>query len=217
MGLSLSSFLSQSNAAFTSASTAALVAIEGNSYSTVAVLDFGGQLDDESGDGCGRMPWLSMRYPIGDTSSLTRFVIGLEEVILEYRQDTEEAHINVDAEAPANDPWSEDLFHRQRSPRSPIRDPNETVEPATDEAKEVDGLTIDKAAPDQDASPNEQSLGDSYWEQHLDDDVWSAPLIPAPRIGPVGSTQRSILLAGELLIRPPLLKPSGHTDERRAT
>ena len=76
LGLSLSSFSSQGNLLFTAASAAALVAVEGNNYSTVAVLDFGSQQDDLSGDGRGRRPELSSRFPVGDTSPLTRFVIG---------------------------------------------------------------------------------------------------------------------------------------------
>lgn len=53
----------------------------------VAVLDFGSQQDDESGDGRGRMPWLSIRYPIGDTSPLARFVIGLDEELIKRGTD----------------------------------------------------------------------------------------------------------------------------------
>ena len=124
-GLSLSSFSSLNNLGFSTTITAALVAVEGNSYSTVAVLDFGTQQDDESGDGRGRMPWLSNRYPIGDQSPLKRFVIGLDEAIEKYRRNTDESHHSEDDPAPQKDVWTEDLFHRSRPFRAPTRHPSQ--------------------------------------------------------------------------------------------
>ena len=48
------------------------------------ILDFGAE-NDEVGSGEERMPWLSALHPFGDTSPLTRFVIGLDEALRDYR------------------------------------------------------------------------------------------------------------------------------------
>ena len=41
------------------------------------------------------MPWLSAEHPVGDTSPLTRFVIGLDEALRDYRG-SEEASLPRD-------------------------------------------------------------------------------------------------------------------------
>ena len=57
------------------------------------------------------MPWLSALHPFGDTSPLTRFVIGLDEALRDYRG-SEDATSPSGTRAHSNDPWNEDLFHR---------------------------------------------------------------------------------------------------------
>jgi hypothetical protein len=56
------------------------------------------------------MPWLSTLHPFGDTSSLTRLIIGLDEALRDYRG-SEEAPL-LRSPGPSQDPWNEDLFYR---------------------------------------------------------------------------------------------------------
>jgi hypothetical protein len=68
--------------------------------------------------GEGRVPGLSTRHPFGDTSPLTRFVIGLDEALRDYRGADEPA-------LPGNpgrsrDPWNEDLFYRRLPVEPPV-------------------------------------------------------------------------------------------------
>ena len=58
----------------------------------------------------GRMPWLSAEHPFGDTSPLTRFVIGLDEALRDYRGSEDVAP--AASLGPSRDPWNEDLFYR---------------------------------------------------------------------------------------------------------
>jgi hypothetical protein len=118
-GLSLGSLSSPETGTETTASSASLVPIQGNTYATVAVLDFGSQSDDEAGNGAGRMPWLSIRYAIGDTSPLTRLLIGHEEAMQQYRA-TEVSRWREGDEVPFEDLWTEDLFQRFRPLRLPV-------------------------------------------------------------------------------------------------
>jgi hypothetical protein len=64
------------------------------------------------------MPWLSSRIPLGDTSPLTRFIIGHEEALQQYLA-LEEMGLPGRGD-PSSDPWNEDLFHLPQSFRSPI-------------------------------------------------------------------------------------------------
>jgi hypothetical protein len=163
-GLSLSSFSSRNNLVFTTTSTAALVAVEGNSYSTVAVLDFGSQKDDESGDGRGRMPWLSTRHPVGDASPLARFVIGLDEALNVFRNEADRTRRTDDVEAPKKDPWSEDLFQRPRPARRPAR-PANVNDPPKAESKQTDRLNVPQPARNPESTADEQSAIDAFWQQ----------------------------------------------------
>ena len=211
-GLSLSGFSSLGNLAFTEAISAALVAVEGDTYSNVAVLDFGTQKEDLSGDGRGRMPWLSDRYYFGDTSPLTRFVIGLEDALRGFRIDASESLHNDETEAPLRDPWSEDLFHRRPpsgSPKgktAPADDESDTAVPETDEDIETSedlkpGEDIESVQSrlDRDCSPSEQVSSDSYWQQYAhDDNHWLVPRTIVSR-GESVSDNAAVLLAGVLL------------------
>ena len=69
----------------TGSNEAVLVSVEGNTYLSVPILGFGSENGEEADRGEGRMPWLSTRHPIGDSSPLTRFVIGLDEALRDYR------------------------------------------------------------------------------------------------------------------------------------
>jgi hypothetical protein len=60
--------------------------------------------------GEGRMPWVSAAHPFGDTSALTRFVIGLDEALRDYHG-SDESPLPRNAGRP-RDPWDEDLFYR---------------------------------------------------------------------------------------------------------
>ena len=64
------------------------------------------------------MPWLSTLHPFGDTSPLTRFVIGLDEALRDYRG-SEEAPV-LRNPGPSHDPWNEDLFYRHLPVQPPV-------------------------------------------------------------------------------------------------
>ncbi len=122
-GLSLGGFASTLNTLFEGASVAILVAVQGNSYLNVPVLDFGSQYGDEAADVARRMPELSARYPIGDTSPLWRLIVGIDEALKDYHGSGESAVPGVvDL---LQDPWNEDLFWRQQraQSRGPAPDP----------------------------------------------------------------------------------------------
>ena len=109
VGLSLGSFSSGADGSSKGTTGAVLSAVEGNTYFSVPVLDFGAEGDD-AGAGEGRMPWLATMHAIGDTSPLTRFVIGLDEAVRDYTGSRTEP--GLEGEVSSNDPWSEDLFHK---------------------------------------------------------------------------------------------------------
>ncbi len=122
-GLSLSSF-SSPEGTISGTATAVLVSMQGNAYSTVAVLDFGSEQDEEAAGGVARDPSLATRYPIGDTSAITRLVIGQDEALREFRRQADAA-IREAGLAPLADPWREDLFFRHPLPVPPIPDAEE--------------------------------------------------------------------------------------------
>ncbi len=84
VGLSLGTFSSLSGGSLRGNGGAVLVAVEGNTYMNVPILDFGSENDGAAGDEPERMPWLSARHPIGASSPLVRFVIGLDEALKDY-------------------------------------------------------------------------------------------------------------------------------------
>jgi hypothetical protein len=73
----------------------------------VPILDFWSG-NNEEGEREERMPALSAKYNFGDTSPLTRFIIGLDEALRSYRGSEEEPLSRGGASV--RDPWSEDLF-----------------------------------------------------------------------------------------------------------
>jgi FG-GAP-like repeat len=129
-GITISGFLGDNTAVVETNGTAVLVPIQGNTYSTVAMLDFGAQGDADFGRR-GRNPALSMRYAVGDTTELGQFVMGLEQAVKQYRQ-AEQARVQqiINSKDADEDPWLEDLFHRQEPIRPPISDSGKDKKPA---------------------------------------------------------------------------------------
>jgi len=118
VGLSLGNFSSLGNSSAKGTGDAVLVSVEGNTYLSVPILGFGSENGEEADDGLGRMPWLSTQHPFGDTSPLTRFVIGLDEALRDYRG-SEEAPL-LRSSGRSNDPWNEDLFYRHLPVQPPV-------------------------------------------------------------------------------------------------
>jgi hypothetical protein len=110
MGLSLGSFSSLGNGSAPGPGEAILVPVKGNNYLSVPILGFGSENGEEVDNGEGGTSWLSSLHPFGDTSPLTRFVIGLDEALRDYRGWEEEPSLRN--EGHSHDPWNEDLFHR---------------------------------------------------------------------------------------------------------
>jgi hypothetical protein len=117
---SVATFTSFDIAATGADSSAVLVPVQGNAYSTVAILGLGALSDDERGAGANRNPELSMRRPVGDTSALMRFLTGQDEALNLYLYlssiDRRFGEPSPDA---ANDPWRENLFFPNRPWRPP--------------------------------------------------------------------------------------------------
>jgi len=147
VGLSLGGFSSLGNGFTRGTGDAILVSVEGNTYLSVPILDFGSEYGQESGNGEGRMPWLSTLHPLGDTSPLTRFVIGLDEALRDYRG-SEDAPLPRNA-GRSHDPWNEDLFY-----------PHLPVEPRAlgqEKEKPVDGGSPGAMMPDPRQNPLEHA------------------------------------------------------------
>jgi hypothetical protein len=117
VGLSLGGFTSVGNSVTKGTEEAVLVSVEGNTYVSVPILGFGSESKEQLDEREGRMPWLSALHPIGDTSALTRFVIGLDEALRSYRS-SEDPPLKGKSVL-SHDPWEEDLFqpHLQVKPR----------------------------------------------------------------------------------------------------
>jgi hypothetical protein len=128
VGLSLGTFSSASTGTERGNAAAVLVPVEGNTYLSVPILEFGTGAHEEEGRGEARMPWLSSRFNFGDTSPLTRFVTGIDEAIEDYRR-MDDAPPSKGAGA-ARDPWSEDLF-RHHFPIVPLETSTPRGDPQT--------------------------------------------------------------------------------------
>jgi hypothetical protein len=128
VGLSLGGFTSLGNTTSRGTGDALLVSVEGNTYLSVPILDFGSESEKESDDPQGRMPWLSTHHPFGDTSPLTRFVIGLDEALRDYPGSEEEPLLRNFGRS--HDPWNEDLFYHRLpvQPRALDQQKNEPKE-----------------------------------------------------------------------------------------
>jgi hypothetical protein len=84
------------------------------------------------------MPWLSAERSFGDTSPLTRFVMGLDEALRDYR-DSEESPLPCNLGL-SHDPWNEDLFYRHlpAQPRVPGPEKDETRDGAGTHSMRLD-------------------------------------------------------------------------------
>ena len=147
------------------------------------------------------MPWLSMRFPLGDMSPLTRFATGLEAALQQYLG-SREMRLPDAGEAPILDPWGEDLFHLPQPIRPPIRDRGPS-DPA-----EGDGPRALLRRPGPDLTREERVL-DAFWDQCAED----PDLLPtlAETRGGAGLRALSAFLAAMVL---PALRPDS-ADRRR--
>jgi FG-GAP-like repeat/Bacterial pre-peptidase C-terminal domain len=110
VGLSLGGFSSLGNSSASGSGGTVLVPVEGNTYLSVPILDLGSGNNDDNAAGERRMPELSSKFNFGDTSAVTRFVIGLDEALRGYRGVDESPGFS--SSGPLRDPWHEDLFHQ---------------------------------------------------------------------------------------------------------
>ncbi len=163
IGLSLAAFTSQVDLAFSASSSAALVAVDGDSYSTVAVLDFGTQQGDESAEGQKRDPSHSRRHSFGDDSPLAKFVIGLEEAVENFRRQQASDELEDSAAESDSAAWDVDLFQPQ-IPR---------FEPTPTEEQPRDG----KPMTQRERSPRDEIL----------DDIWQDSAAATIGLSPVPS------------------------------
>jgi FG-GAP-like repeat/Bacterial pre-peptidase C-terminal domain len=194
VGLSLGTFSSLGNGSATGTDDAVLVSVEGNTYLSVPILGFGPENGAEADNGEGRMPWLSTLHPVGDASPLTRFVIGLDEALRDYRG-SEGAPL-LRNPGPSHDPWSEDLFYRHLPVQPPVLgqekdDPMERGSPET-------------MRPDPNQGPLQDEGGDyaRLVDQRFDE-PGILPTSPAARI--VAGFKALAGLLAVLLLRPSMV------------
>jgi hypothetical protein len=162
MGLSLGSFSSLGNGSTNDDAAALLVSVQGNSYLSVPILDFGSGNENEADDAAQRMPRLSGMHSFGDTSSLTRFVIGLDEALREYGSN-DEATRSEDFER-FDDLWNEDLFRpRLTLPPPPLElektAPRTTTLPAARRDREGVSVRFREESFGESQRPRDQALG----------------------------------------------------------
>jgi hypothetical protein len=133
-GLSLGGVAtSVTNAATATSAGTDLVAVQGNTYATVALLGLASPVGDEPAPA--RRPDLANRFPLGDASPLSRFLSGQSDALQQFRGAAND-------EPPPSDPWREDLFQR------PLLRPL-APEPRRPDAKELDDeAAAGAAAPD---------------------------------------------------------------------
>ncbi len=127
VGLSLGGFSSLGNGTSQETGGTILVPVEGNTYVSVPILDSGPGADGGDADGP-RMPWLSGMHSFGDKSDLTRFVIGLDEALEDYRGS--EGPPVMQGPGPSDDPWRKDIL-QPRLPRPPVLPARQTDGPET--------------------------------------------------------------------------------------
>jgi hypothetical protein len=162
-GLSLGSLSSVGNSVGKGTTDAVLVSIEGNTYLSVPVLGIGSENAEEAGAGEGRMPWLSTMLPFGDTSPLTRFVIGLDEALRDYPGSKDALPLR-DAGL-SHDPWDEDLFFRHLPVQPPVlrQERDGATEGGSPEAMLPDS---NQNRPHHDGGPHGR-FGDERWDEPI--------------------------------------------------
>jgi len=193
VGLSLGGFSSLGNGFTKGSGDAVLVSVEGNTYLSVPILDFGSGNGQEADNGEGRMPWLSNLHPFGDTSPLTRFVIGLDEALRNYRG-SEDPPLRRN---PGNlsDPWNEDLFYRHLPAQPSVRgqEKDSPMESGRPEAM----LPDPNQSPLQDARSAHVRFGDERFDQ-------PGVLPPSPATRFVAGFKALVGLLAAMLLAPAL-------------
>jgi hypothetical protein len=144
VGLSLGTFSSGGRSSNSGESGTVLVSVEGNNYLSVPILDFGSGGDAEAEAAGQRMPWLSGMFNFGDNSPLSKFIMGLDQALKDYRGLQELPAANE--VGTLRDPWNEDLFQPRATGPSrpsvpPLRsgDVPDQAQPAGKTAEGVDG------------------------------------------------------------------------------
>ena len=210
VGLSLGNFSSSLGKSSTEETDdALLVSVEGNTYLSVPILGFGSEIGEEAETGEGHMPWLSDLYPFGETSALTRFVIGLDEALRDYRG-SEEA-LPRRKPGPSNDPWNEDLFYRHLpvQPRVLGQGKDDSMEGPSPEAMRPD--------PHQDPRQDDRGAHARFGGERFNEPGVS-PLSPAARI--VAGVKALAGLLAAMLLRPAMsgyvARDTGLPDDRVA-
>jgi hypothetical protein len=194
IGLSLGGFSSLGNRSTNDSGEALLVAVEGNTYLSVPILNFGPNQGDEPRAGEGRMPWLQALRPFGDTSPLTRFVIGLDEALRDYRG-SEEGSLPANV-GRSRDPWNEDLFYRRLPVESPI------LRQEKDEPKTGGGQEAMRAAPDHVRLGEDAGSHPRTSDERLDE---PGLLHPSPADRFVAGLKRLAGLVASVMLIPALL------------
>jgi hypothetical protein len=113
------------------------------------------------------MPWLSLLFPLGGLSPLTRLITGQEAALQQYLGSWG-TRLREAGESPAADPWGEDLFHPPLPTRPPAR------ERGPDNPAGVGGPGASLPGPLRGRPFREQVL-DSFWEQCADDPTLLLP------------------------------------------
>ena len=150
VGLSLGTFSSLSSGSSRGNGGAVLVPVEGNTYMNVPILEFGSENEAGAGSDEERMPWLSTRHPIGDTSPLMRFVIGLDAALKDYPGTNGDPLLLRSGAFP--DPWSEDLFF----PHLPVQPP--VLVPNRDAPKGIDNPPAVRPASSRNSTTEDQAV-----------------------------------------------------------
>ena len=158
---------------------------------SVPILGFGSENGEEADNGEGRMPWLSTLHPFGDTSAFTRFVIGLDQALRDYRG-SEEAPLHRN-QGPSTDPWSEDLFYRHLPVQTPVL--------GQDKDDPTEGGSPDAILPDPNQNPLQDDGGDYA---RFVDERFDEPGVPPsfPAAGIVAGFKALAGMLAILLLRP---------------
>jgi hypothetical protein len=199
VGISLGTFSSSGTGPARGTGEALLVSVEGNTYLSVPILGLGSEDEEEAGRGEVRRLELSTLHPFGDTSPITRFVIGLDEAVHDYHG-SEESPLLRHPDA-AQDPWNEDLFFRHLPVQAPL--------PGHVQDSPLKGGSPAAMLPDvRQKPPGDDRSALAYFDNEYFDDSAVRPLSPTARI-----VARLMALAG--LLAPLLLKPAISGDMPR--
>jgi hypothetical protein len=134
---------------------------------------------------------------------LTRFVTGHEEALQQYR-DSGGERLPEGGEAPPNDPWEEDPFHRPQPSQPPAGggDEDEPMEDGPPEAV--------LPGPDQDPLQEDRAFCPGFWDSGFD----PSPLFPSKAAAGDAAKFEAVaaLLAGLLVAQ-----AQGLSDEQTMT